>query len=193
MEDRMTSLAIIRATDILKLNSKLLEMNRAGLKFESKPKEINPASIEKILSLESSRENYEVCALVSLAQDYDFSFSKIKSNPLISDAILLDISHKFFEYFVKLMPVLPDLVISHAYKDVSKQVYSKEKASRVYLGVFVNRKVEVQTVSGSIHAGVLKHADSFGVFFEPIDNSASLFITWHDIKKIIIPKEEKKI
>jgi hypothetical protein len=190
MENRMTSLAIIRATDILKLNSKLLEMNRAGLKFESKPKEINPASIEKILSLEASGENYEVCALVSLAQDYDYSFSKIKSNPLISDTILLDISHKFFEYFVKLMPVLPDLVISHAYKE---KVSSKEKPSRVYLGVFVNRKVQVQTISGSIHTGVLKHADSFGVFFEPTDNSASLFITWHDIKKIIIPKEGKQI
>jgi hypothetical protein len=183
----MTSLAIVRAADFLKLNSMLLEMNRAGLNFEVKPKEINPASIEKLLSLESSGGDAGVCALVCLSQDYEFSRSKVQSHPLISDVLILDVSHKFFEYFVKLIPVLPDLVISNAYKHTD----SKEKTPIVYLGVFVNRKVQVQTVSGSMHTGILKHADSFGVFFESSDSSDSLFITWHDIKKIIIPKEEK--
>ncbi len=179
----MKSLAIVRAADFLKLNSMLLEMNRAGLNFEGKPKEINPASIEKLLSLEPSGEN-GVCALVCLSQDYELSRSRLQSRHLIPDMLILDVSHKFFEYFVKLIPLLPDLAMSHAYKQDSKP-------PRVYLGVFVNRKVQVQTVSGSIHAGILKHADSFGILFEPSDSSDSLFITWHDVKKIIIPKEEK--
>jgi len=184
----MESLAIVRATDILKLNTKLLEMQRAGLNFESKPKEINPASVEKILSLDADIK-YEVCALVPLSNDYELSNSKVKSNPLLSDVLVLDISHKFFDHFVKLIPVLPDLAISRL-KDADKQPDLKEK-TRVYLGVFVNRKVQVQTASDAMYTGVLKHADSIGVFFEPSDNSDPLFITWHDIKKIIIPKEGK--
>ncbi len=189
----MKSLAIVRAADILKLNSKLLELNRAGLNFESKPKEINLASIEKILPVNTSGENYEVCALLCLNHDYEFLQDKIKSSPLISDVLVLDDSHKYFEYFVKLIPVLPDITNSRIFKDINKQTSDlKEKTSRVYLGVFVNRKVQVQTTSDSIHTGILKHADSIGVFFEPSDDSDSLFITWHDIKKIIIPKEGKK-
>ncbi|MDD5474567.1 MAG: DUF356 domain-containing protein [Candidatus Methanoperedens sp.] len=188
----MKSLAIVRAPDILKLKSMLLEMNHAGLSFEGKPKEINPASIEKILSLDPPSENYEVCALVSLAEDYESSHSIIKALPSISDAIILDDSHKFFKNFAKMMTVLPDLIIPRSYTDINKQTVPLEKSSRVYLGVFVNRKVQVQTVSDSVHTGILKHADSIGVFFEPSDDSDPLFITWHDIKKIIIPKEEKK-
>lgn len=189
----MKSLAIVQAADILKLKSKLLEMNKAGLNFENKPKEINPASIEKILSAELSEDNYEVGALVSIMQDYRSIQDKVKTNPLISDVVFLDDSHKFFNYFVKLIPALPDLVISPVYNDMFKQpAYPKEKSSKVYLGVFVNRKVQVQTCSDSIHTGILKHADSIGVYFEPSDNSDPLFITWHDIKKIIISKEEKK-
>ncbi len=74
----MSSLAIIRATDILKLRWTLQEMIRAGLNFESKPKEINPAYTEKILSgtLEPSGKKYEVCALVPVIQDYDLSQKK---------------------------------------------------------------------------------------------------------------------
>jgi len=41
----MSSLAIIRATDILKLKSTLSEMRQAGIEFEDKPKEINPSSL----------------------------------------------------------------------------------------------------------------------------------------------------
>lgn len=188
----MKSLVIVRATDILKLKSILLEMNHAGLSFEGKPKEINPASIEKILSLDPPSENYEVCALVSLVEDYEISHSIVKTLTLISDAIILDDSHKFFKNFAKMMTVLPDLIIPRSYTDINKQTGQTEKSSRVYLGVFVNRKVQVQTVSDSVHTGILKHADSIGVFFEPSDDSDPFFITWHDIKKIIIPKEEKK-
>lgn len=186
----MKSLAIVRAKDILKLESKLLEMSRLGLNFECKPKEINPASLEKILSLES--KDNEVCALVSLLDEAEFSKDKIKNHASISDVLVLNNSNEFFEYFAKLMPVLPDIVFSGIYKDIRKQAISEEKTSKVYLGVFVNRKVQVQTISDAIHAGVLKHADSIGVFFEPCDNSDPLFITWHDIKKIIIPKEGKR-
>lgn len=189
----MKSLAIVQATDIFALRSKLSEMNRAGLDFESKPKEINPASIEKILSLGQSEENNEVCALIGLLGDYKIIQEKIKNNPLISDVFFLDDSHASYKYLSKLIQVLPDIVISGGSNDRKRQPFnSKEKSSRVYLGVFVNRKVQVQTVSDSIHTGVLKHADSIGVFFEPTDDSDPLFITWHDIKKIIIPKEGKK-
>jgi len=191
--EEMKSLAIVRAKDILILKSKLLEMNQAGLGFECKPKEINPASLIKILSLSPSVENHEVCALVSLLQDSEISRSKVKSYPLISDVLILDDSHEFFSYFARLMPVLPDLVISHEYREQSRQSDQKEKSGKVFLGVFVNRKVQVQTVSESLYTGILKHADSIGVLFEPSDDSDPLFITWHDIKKIIIPKEGKKI
>lgn len=189
----MKSLAIVQATDIFALRSKLSEMNRAGLDFETKPKEINPVSIEKILSLGQSEENNEVCALIGLLGDYEIIKEKIKNNPRISDVFFLDDSHTCYKYFSKLIQVLPDIVISGGSNDRKKQQFnSKENSSRVYLGVFVNRKVQVQTVSDSIHTGVLKHADSIGVFFEPSDDSDPLFITWHDIKKIIIPKEGKK-
>ncbi len=189
----MKSLAIVRAADILKLNSKLSDLNRAGLDFESKPKEINPASIEKILPVNTSGENYEVCALICLNHEPEFLQEKLKISPLDSDVIVIDDSHKYFEYFVKLIPVLPDLANSRIFKEINKQTGDlKEKSSKVYLGVFVNRKVQVQTTSDSIHTGILKHADSIGVFFEPSDDSDPIFITWHDIKKIIIPKEGKK-
>lgn len=189
----MKSLAIVQASDILKLKSKLLEMNKAGLNFENKPKEINPAYIEKILSAELPDNNYEVGSLVSIMQDYGTIQKILKNHPLIYDVFFLDDSHKFFNYFVKLIPALPDLVISPVDNEMIKlQGNTREKSSKVYLGVFVNRKVQVQTASDSIHTGVLKHADSIGVFFEPSDKSDSLFITWQNIKKIIIPKEGKK-
>ncbi len=91
----MKSLAIVQAADILKLKSKLLEMNKAGLNFENKPQEINPAYIEKILSAELSENNYEVGALVSIMQDYGTILEEVKSQPLIYDVFFLDDSHKF--------------------------------------------------------------------------------------------------
>ena len=192
----MKSLAIVRATDILKLKSTLMEMCKAGLDFYCQPKEINPSSVEKTLSkvAGTSDKNYEVCSIVPLIQDYESSQSKVKNMTLYSDVLILDNSHELFKNFVKLMPVLPDLVLPNVhYKDENKQSSeSRGKPSSVYLGVFVNRKVQMQTGSGTLHTGILRHADSIGVFFEPSDNSAPFFITWHDIKKIIIPKEEKK-
>ena len=189
----MTSLAIIRATDILKLKSTLMEMTQSGLEFENKPKEINPDSTEKILSqvFESSNTNYEVCALTPIVQDYDFSQDKINSMPPYSDVIVLDSSHELFNNFKNLIPALPDLVIpnNHNLRKSSKE--SKDKSSSVYLGIFVNRQVEVETGSGSIHNGILKHADSIGVLFEPDDKDQSpLFITWHDINKIKLPRKK---
>ncbi len=187
----MKSLAIVRATDILKLKSTLLEMNRAGLDFEFIPKEINPSSIGKTLFKDASDKKYELCALVPLVQDYNFSQKKIKIIPFYSDVLVLDPSHELFENFSRMMPVLPDLEIPNAYyKDVTKNEAPKSKPSAVYLGVFVNRKVKIETGSGEIFSGILRHADSIGVFFEPTDNSAPIFITWHDIKKVIIPREE---
>ncbi len=191
----MKSLAVVRATDILKLRSTLLEMNRAGLSFKSIPKEINPASIEKLFSNGFDYgKKYEVCALVPLAQDYEFSLGRAQSLPHFYNLLILNSSHELFKEFVKLKFILPDLVIPRIYsKEENEQTsYSTERASTIYLGVFVNRMVQVQTDSGSIYTGVIKHADSIGIFFEPNDNSAQLFITWHDIKKIIIPRQEKK-
>jgi len=78
-----------------------------------------------------------------------------------------------------------------SYKDTTRKSGSS-RGSSVYLGIFVDRKVQVETSSGKVHSGILKNADSIGVFFEPSDNSASIFFTWHDIRKIIIPREEKK-
>ncbi|MCX9010857.1 MAG: DUF356 domain-containing protein [Candidatus Methanoperedens sp.] len=191
----MRSIAIIRAADILKLRSTLMEMNRTGIDFEGKPKEINPGAVEKILSRTAgaSDKNCEFCALVPLTQDYESSRSKMKSMVIYSDVLILDSSQELFENFARLIPVLPDLVLPNVlYKDTDKQTgTSKEKPSAVYLGVFINRKVQVQTGSGTIYTGILRHADSIGVFFEPSDNSSPLFITWHDIKKVIIPKEDK--
>jgi len=75
----MNSLAIIRATDILKLRSTLQEMIRAGLNFESKPKEINPAIQKKYYQARLIfRQKYDVCALVPVVQDYDISQKKIR-------------------------------------------------------------------------------------------------------------------
>ena len=188
----MKSMAIVQANDISGLKSKLSELNRAGLDFESQPKEINPASIEKILSIDQKGENYEVCALISFSQDYKIIKEKIKDNPRISDVFFLDDSHSCYKYFSKLIQVLPDIAISRELDRDKRTFDSKKRSSRVYLGIFVNRRVQVQTISDAIHTGVLKHADSIGVFFEPSDDSSPIFITWHDIKKIIIPKEEKK-
>jgi hypothetical protein len=172
-----------------------MEMNRIGLEFDGQPKEINPASIEKTLSSTSgaSYKNYEVCALVPLVQDCDTSRSKVKSIPLYSEVLILDNSHELFKNFSRLISVLPDLVLPTVrYNDITKQpIEPKVKPSEVYLGVFVDRRVHLQTGSGAMYTGILRHADSIGVFFEPSDDSAPLFITWHDIKKIIIPKDEK--
>ncbi|KCZ73488.1 hypothetical protein ANME2D_00556 [Candidatus Methanoperedens nitroreducens] len=183
----MKSLAIIRATDILKLKSTLVEMNRTGLDFKGKPKEINPASLEKTLSevYKASDIHYEICALVPIVQDYESLQSKIKNIPLYSSVLILDASHALWDKFIKLIPILPDLNIPKVYhKDANKQTGDPEgKSSGVFLGVFVNRRVQMQTGSGVVYTGILRHADSIGVFFEPSDNSAPFFITWHDIKK----------
>ena len=188
----MKSLVIIRATDILKLKSTLLEMNRKGLDFEFIPKEINPSSIGKTLFKETSDKKYELCALVPVVQDYDVSQKIIKAIQFNSDVFILKPSDELFNNYAMLMPVLPDLDIPNAYyKDVTKNVPEK-KHSAVYLGVFVNRTVKIETSSGEIYSGILRHADSIGIFFEPTDNSAPIFITWHDIKKVIIPREDPK-
>lgn len=189
----MTSLAIIRAGDILKLRSTLKEMSQAGLEFKNKPKEINPESTENILSqvFDSSNINYEVCALIQIVQDSEFSQDKINALSPYSDVVVLDSSHELFNNFKNLIPALPDLVIPTGYylRKTSKQ--SKDKSSSVYLGIFVNKKVEVETSSGSLHNGILKHADSIGVLFEPNDQGQSpLFITWRDIKKIKLPRDK---
>lgn len=189
----MRSIAIIRAGDILKLRSTLTEMSRAGIDFEGNPKEINPGAIEKILPQTAGGKDCEFCALVPLTQDYESYRSKIKSMVIYSDVLILDSSQEHFESFLRLIPVLPDLILPNVrHKDADKHASAlKEKPSAVYLGVFINRKVQVQTGSGTIYTGILRHADSIGVFFEPSDNSAPLFITWHNIKKVIIPKEDK--
>jgi hypothetical protein len=74
--------------------------------------------------------------------------------------------------------------------EINKPI-TKEKTSGVYLGVFVNKMVQVHTISGNKHTGILRHADPIGVFFEPGDGSSPVFFTWHDVKKIVIPREEK--
>ena len=188
----MKTIAIVRATDILKLRSALLEMNRAGLEFEGKPKEMNPASVDKALS-RSSDEKYEFCSLVPIMQECDLSQRIIKTLTLYSEVLLIDESSEHFPGFSKLIQVLPDLDLPDpTYKDKKKNITSsQEKPSNVYLGVFVNKKVQIHTISGNISNGVLKHADSMGVFFEPNDGSSPVFFTWHDIKKIVIPREEK--
>lgn len=187
----MKSLAIIRATDILKLKSTLLEMNSAGLDFEFVPKEINPSSIGKKLFKENPDKKYDLCALVPLVQDYDFSQKIIKTIPFNSDVFILKPSDELFNNYAMLMPVLPDLEIPNAYyKDVTKNEAPKER--HVYLGVFVKRTVKIETSSGEKYIGILRHADQIGIFFEPTDNSAPIFITWNDIKKVIIPREDAK-
>ena len=189
----MKSLVIVRATDILKLKSTLLEMNRRGLDFEFIPKEINPSSIGKTLFKETSDKKYELCALVPLVQDYDVSQKIIKTIPFNSNVLVLKPSDELFNNYAMLMPVLPDLEIPNAYyKDVTKNEAPGGKHSAVYLGVFVNRIVKIETGSGEKYNGILRHADSIGIFFEPTDNSAPIFITWNDIKKVIIPREVAK-
>lgn len=186
----MKSIAIVRATDILKLRSTLLEMNRAGIEFDGKPKEINPASVEKVLSRPSAK-NYEFCSLAPIIQDHDFSQGIIKALTLYSEVVIIDESSELFSRFSKLIQVLPDLDLP-SYKDGKKQITAtQEKPTSVYLGVFVNKKVQLHTISGNVNDGVLRHADSIGVFFEPQDGSSPVFFTWHDIKKIVIPREEK--
>jgi len=188
----MKSIAIVRATDILKLRSTLLEMNRAGIEFEGKPKEINPASVEKSLSLPSN-QNYEFCSIVPIIQECDYSQGIIKALKLYSEVLLIDESSELFSRFNRLIQVLPDLDLpNQSYKEIKKQITApQEKPTSVYLGVFVNKKVQLHTVSGNVNDGVLRHADSIGVFFEPQDGSPPVFFTWHDIKKIVIPREEK--
>ncbi len=187
----MSSLAIIRATDILKLKSTLSEMRQAGIEFEDKPKEINPLSLEKTL-LGISDKKYECCTMVQISQDRNLSQRIIKNLHFYSDVLILDSTHEIFKNLVRLIPVLPDLEIPDmSYKDTPRKSGSPGGSS-VYLGIFVDRKVQVETSSGKVHSGILKNADSIGVFFEPTDNSASIFFTWHDIRKIIIPREEKK-
>lgn len=188
----MKSIAIVRATDILKIRSTLLEMNRVGIDFEGHPKEINPASVEKALSKPSVR-NYEFCSLVPILQDREYSLKVIKTLTLYSEVVLIDDSSEYFNSFVKLIPVLPDLDIPGQVSKGNKKLVTgqHEKPSSVYLGVFVNKKVQLHTISGNSQTGILRHADSIGVFFEPQDGSSPVFFTWHDIKKIVIPREEK--
>jgi len=187
----MKSIAIVRATDILKLRSTLLEMNRAGIEFDGKPKEINPASIEKMLS-RPSEKNYEFCSLVPIMQDYDFSRGIIKALTLYSEVLLIDESSELFIRFSRLIQVLPDLDLpKQSYNEIKKQITPPEKTTNVYLGVFVNKKVQLHTISGKVNDGILRSADPIGVFFEPKDGSSPVFFTWHDIKKIVIPREEK--
>lgn len=185
----MKSIAIVRATDILKMRSTLLEMKRAGIEFEGQPKEINPASVEKALSGSSDRK-YELCTIVPIIQDCEYSRIKIRALALYSEVILIDDSSELFNRFVKLIPALPELDNGQLYQDNKKHVTAqKEKPSSVYLGVFVNKKVQLHTSSGNIYKGVLRHADSIGVFFEPNDGSSSVFFTWHDVKKIVISRD----
>jgi hypothetical protein len=188
----MKCIAIVRATDILKLRSTLLEMNRSGIEFDGKPKEINPASVEKLLSRPSD-QHYEFCSIVPIIQECDFSQGKIKTLKLYSEVLLIDESSELFSRFTRLIQVLPDLDLpAQSYNEIKKQITApQEKPASVYLGVFVNKKVQLHTVSGNVDDGVLRHADSIGVFFEPQDGSSPIFYTWHDIKKIVIPREEK--
>ncbi len=188
----MRSIAIIRATDILKLRSTLLEMKRAGIEFDGQPKEINPASVDKALSRTSDRD-YGFCSVVPINQEYESTRKIIKTLTLYSEVLLIDDSSEHFRKFVSLIPVLPELELPGIVpKDDNKRITAqKEKPSSVYLGVFVNKKVQLHTDAGNTHTGILRHADSIGVFFEPQDGSSPVFFTWHDIKKIVIPREEK--
>jgi len=186
----MKSIAIVRATDILKLRSTLLEMNRAGIEFDGQPKEINPASVEKALS-QPSDTNYDFCSLVPIMQGYEISQKIIKTLTLYSEVLLFDESSELFNRFSRLTQVLPDLDLPNMPTRETKKPITNEKTSDVYLGVFVNKRVQVHTISANKHTGILRHADSIGVFFEPDDGSSSVFFTWHDVKKIVIPREEK--
>ncbi len=188
----MKSIAIVRATDIIKLRSTLLELNRAGIEFEGHPKEINPASIEKALSRPSER-HYDFCSLVPIIQDGESSRKIIKILTLYSEVAIIDDFSENFNRFARLIPVLPDLDLpGQPSKGIKKQVTTQqEKPSGIYLGVFVDKKVQLHTIAGNSQIGILRHVDSIGVFFEPQDGSSPVFFTWLDIKKIVIPKEEK--
>ena len=186
----MKSIAIVRATDILKLGSTLLEMNRAGIEFDGKPKEINPASVEKALSWPSGSK-YGFCSLVPIMQENEYSQKIIKTLTLYSEVLLFDESSELFSRFSRLIQVLPDLDLPGMLESESKKPVTNEKTSGVYLGVFVNKRVQVHTISGNKHTGILRHADPIGVFFEPDDGSSPVFFTWPDVKKIMIPREEK--
>lgn len=186
----MKSIAIVRATDILKLGSTLLEMNRAGIEFDGQPKEINPASLEKALSRSSGR-NYDFCSLVPIMQKNEISQKILKTLTLYSEVLLFDESSELFNRFSRLIQVLPDLDIPNMPANEIKKPIMNEKTSGVYLGVFVNKRVQIHTISGNRQMGILRHADSIGVFFEPDDDSSPVFFTWHDVRKIVIPREEK--
>ena len=186
----MKSIAIVRATDNLKLRSTLLEINRAGIEFDGHPKEINPASVEKALS-QPSETNYEFCSLVPIMQENDVSHKIIKTLTLYSEVLLFDESSELFNRFSKLIQVLPDLDLPNMPTRETKKPITNEKTSEVYLGVFVNKRVQVHTISGNKHPGILRHTDSIGVFFEPDDGSSPVFFTWHYVKKIVIPREGK--
>lgn len=186
----MKSIAIVRATDVLKLRSTLLEMNRAGIEFDGKPKEINPASLEKALSQPSDR-NYEFCSLVPIMQESEMFHRLIKDLALYSEVLIFDESSEHFNRFSRLIQVLPDLDLPNMLTSETKKPVTNEKTSGVYLGVFVNKKVQIHTISENKHTGILRHADSIGVFFEPDDGSSPVFFTWPDVKKIVIPREQK--
>lgn len=185
----MKSIAIVRATDILKLRSTLLEMNRAGIKFDGQPKEINPGSVEKALS-RPSNTNYEFCSLVPIIQENEISHKILKTLTLYSEVLLFDESSELFNRFSRLMQVLPDLDLPNMPTSENRKPITNEKTG-IYLGVFVNKKVQVHTISGNKHTGILRHADSIGVFFEPDDGSSPVFFTWPDVKKVVIPREKK--
>lgn len=186
----MKSIAIVRATDILKLGSTLLEMKRAGIEFDGQPKEINPASLDKALSQPSDR-SYEFCTVVPIMMENETAQKILKPLTLYSEVTLFDESSELFNRFSKLIQILPDLDLpSMPAKEIKKPI-TNEKKTGVYLGVFVNKMVQIHTISGNRHTGILRHADSIGVFFEPDDGSSPVFFIWHDVRKIVIPREEK--
>ena len=160
----MKSIAIVRATDILKLRSTLLEMKRGGIAFDGQPKEINPASVEKALS-RPSESKYEFCSLIPIKQENEISQKIIKTLTLYSEVLLFDESSELFNRFSRLIQVLPDLDFPVMTASDAKKPVLKEKTSGVYLGVFVDKRVQVHTISGNKHTGILRHADSIGVFF----------------------------
>lgn len=56
---------------------------------------------------------------------------------------------------------------------------------------FVHKRVNVQASSGSFYIGTITDYDTFGIHFIPEDSSLSeTFITWTDIKKVILVEEE---
>lgn len=52
---------------------------------------------------------------------------------------------------------------------------------------FVNKRVNIQASSGSFYLGKISGYDDFGIHFMPEDKQLSeTFITWGDIKKVIL-------